>query len=130
MPESTKEQPTGRDLDAAVAERVMGWRRNPDYKNIEVPILDMAFEWYVSGYGSNDLPRYSESIEAAMRVVEKMRELGRVVRMQAWRIGEWAVSFSKYTKPDYAMVETEWGYGDTLPEAICRAAYAAIGSKE
>ena len=107
MPESTKEL-SGRELDAATAERVMGWERVMLFDHAFNPVWlsDTTREMYTTGTqvpylvppgrmqdganevgarevingltigGDQDLPRYSESIEAAMQVVEKMRERG------------------------------------------------------
>lgn len=115
---------SGRELDAAVAEKVMGWTRNPHYKDITMPILDMCFEWDACGYGSNDLARYSESIEAAMQVVEKMRERGHSVQINGFR--RWGVTF--VLESDAAPTVRPCG-GPSLPLAICRAALAVLGVK-
>lgn len=65
---------------------------------------------------------YSTNIEAAMRVAEKMRELGYRWNAQTPHGKGWEV---------YCYRENKRGRGDKykglLPEAICRAALAALG---
>jgi hypothetical protein len=103
-----------RELDAQVAEQVMGWR-------------NISNAYVINGLGGDDpaqpnrgiqrVPRYSESIEAAMEVVEK---LGRRVDIQFFpgHISQWRVMFINPTE--------EGAWAVTLPEAICRAALAAV----
>jgi hypothetical protein len=123
MPESTKEL-SGRELDAAVAERIMGWQRQDGY-NYWMSFSSSGETFKLHALIATWKP--SESIEAAMEVVEKMRR-------DHFRFacndrcdpesGEWWAEF--------ATLEYERGgqaSAGTLPEAVCRAALAAIESK-
>jgi hypothetical protein len=77
---------------------------------------------------NDDTPKFSRSIEAAMRVVEKMREQGWNVCLtddsdvegMAWHVG-----FDNFKEGKVRVAE---GDAMTLSEAICRAALAAIES--
>lgn len=83
--------PAGNDLDALVAEKVMGWtwrafqpaheigdlvRRPypPDWSAI--PRLVASGNERLAGGWDSDLPRYSTDIAAAWEVVDRMVELG------------------------------------------------------
>jgi hypothetical protein len=118
MPESTKEF-SGEELDRAVAGRVMGNTLPEVWSD---PTVGPS-HGDPGGYRIGVRP-YSSSIEAAMQVVEKMRELG-------WRISimnnvgceksdlEWSVDFNGHRIVNRLAAE--------LPEAICRASLKAIG---
>ena len=120
------DQLSGRDLDRAIAERVMGWRRKADGwqhgKQQEVFVDEDGYHT-VSCLCEEDF-NPSESVEAAMQVVEKMRRdhfRFACNDRHIVEIGEWWVEF--------ATLEYERGgqaNSGTLPEAICRAALAAI----
>lgn len=109
-------QLSGRELDAVVAERVMGWRTSTISEDV----------WYSEAeHDSHHRERFrpSESIEAAMQVVEKMRERG-----FAWDVESW-------TTPAFTGWEVKlWKDGDiagehrheALTTAICHAALKAI----
>jgi hypothetical protein len=66
---------SGRELDAEVAERVMGFRRetNGTYRHPNTPFSAYTL---IPPHRERDLPAYSESVEAAVQAVEKMRERG------------------------------------------------------
>lgn len=115
---------SGRDLDAAVAERVMGWflvdRREMGWKPNGPDV------WAT---GDEENPTFqlftpSTSISAAMEVVEKMRQRGYRWNAQTPRGRGWEIQ---------CYLTTTRGRGDKfkglLPEAICRAALAAIEAK-
>jgi hypothetical protein len=119
----------GRELDALVAEKVMGWQRGRRYGNGNG-------EWIIDGKTSvsrtwDSTPHYSTDIAAAWLVVERTtRERDwrwqiSVVRGLAhvWLVPIWhaATEADLRAQPDY-MVEDE-----TAPLAICRAALVAIG---
>lgn len=113
---------SGRNLDAAVAERVMGWQRQPDYNYWMSFPAGESFKLHalIATW------RPFESIEAAMEVVEKVRERGYQVSIRSWEGAvPWSVKFILYTSREE--VEED---GDSLPEAICRAALAAIESQQ
>lgn len=157
MPESDKEL-SGKDLDAAVAERVMGWiwlsRAGqgsawlfpPDSKDVDTgeqgmfgePIIERSYWPHFNGAivgpfieydgksqkNESYVPHYSESIEAAMQVVEKLRDKKNDRYCEMTNIdGPWEAMFWQGATP------LGKRQSDSLPEAICRAALAAIGSK-
>ena len=127
---------TGRELDALdalIAEKVMG--ESKPTGNVPEGVLAGAItssseggNWVgtTTGYASGDepvwIPRsYSSDIEAAWKVVEKMRaNVSMEVEFQicAYEDGTWSAEFG---------MEVE-GYADTAPHAICLAALAAVGA--
>lgn len=72
------------------------------------------------------VPRYSSSVEAAMQVVQKMDEQKWCVWIisQSRKGPKWAVSFEAKDSDEGNAA------GDSLPEAICRAALSAIEGKQ
>ena len=109
----------GRELDALVAEKVMGlrfvWRSQlTDHYGYNAGVWTIPTKW-----GTMDLteepPRYSTDIAAAWEVVEKMREDGFLVALYR-SAGAWIAD----TNPGY-------GKSDTAPHAICLAALRAVG---
>lgn len=106
----------GRDLDALVAEKVMGWKYYPASAGTMQPInppywinpdrqsLDAIEDWP---------PSYSTDIDAAWEVVEKLA-------------GTFRLEYEKYSDWD-----CELGLGSahakTAPLAICLAALKAVG---
>jgi hypothetical protein len=131
-----------RELDALVAERVMGWPvlTQPDnpkgndewYASLPFPCLILhpwGGYWLQRGWLDMVDFRPSESIEAAMQVVEKMTQLGFRFRYvmrgnfennglhhAAFDHADWADANPLYQSP----------LAKSLPEAICRAALAAV----
>jgi len=119
----------GEELDALVAENVMGWLRIPSELNGQQKIVvppdgnphPMDWWWGRSVYGL--VPKYSTDIAAAWEVVERLERDG----IFLWKLGRedhlpnWHVSMGRNHGPD---IESE---GPTAPLAICRAALAAIG---
>jgi hypothetical protein len=102
------EMNAGRELDALVAEKVMG---------ADVVVRDGRA--YINGNPYDRLPNYSTDIAHAWQIVERMAD---------WRVviervpsGEWEVMFD--TRRVFENVKA-----DTLPLAICRAALAAVGA--
>lgn len=108
----------GRDLDALVAEKVMGWfkDRYSEY-------------WFPPGTNITngavvDLPHYSTSIEAAWEVVEKLKE--GVLYFELVRTPDgWISQFYSEAKYDPAPIED----APTAPHAIAVAALKAVGWK-
>jgi hypothetical protein len=109
------EIPVGPELDRAVAERVMGF----------TPLLhDFGSAWEGDDNEiCESIPPYSTSIAAAWLVVEKMATLGhRLCLLQVRDRLRWHADFLR---------EREYmGSGQTAPEAICRAALAALGASD
>jgi hypothetical protein len=109
----------GRELDALVAEKVMGYRQAEDGS------------WFLpgisTGFGLWELPEYSTSIADAWLVVEKLKLFkGFCLRQRndgMWdsvRYGKWADGFD-----DQIVVGKT-----TAPHAICLAALKAVGYNE
>jgi hypothetical protein len=110
-----------RELDACVAEKVMGWKRTPyeygDHWN------DHSGKYLGCGY-QDLVPPYSSDIAAAHRVVEKMLADGHLIGISH----------------DYLLSDDKWvvefaagpcdGEATTLPLAICIAALRAKGVVE
>lgn len=140
----TNEKPVGLELDTAVAERVMGDRRE-------------SMGWWVSRDGStfscaNGGPRpYSTDIAAAWQVVERLRAEGWIVRVQempdslpflagaGWRVGEGREIPARAVcilHPNPVLEERRGQHGQQVtefamssPEAICRAALRAAAGE-
>ena len=106
----------GRELDALVAEKVMGLER--------VGYLYKYREYTESpGHGNmseKDIPPYSTSIAAAWEVVEKLAYEGKAA---------FALEFLKYEPKtwvaEFGIGVFDEGKADTAPLAICRAALKA-----
>lgn len=123
----------GREMDAAVAERVMGEARPTreftisefDTAMVGTPVLSPQGCWYgVFEFEKGDkgewvpMP-YSTDIAAAWKVVERLKSLG-------WHV---QIKMSEGTKCLCALENDsdDWcGYEDTAPLAICRVALRAV----
>lgn len=104
---------TGRELDMAVAEHVIGWVRGPRWGNGNGPWIIDGTE----GRSWESTPRYSTDMTAAMEVLEKMRADEYEVRITSFGVEDravWAVCFHKGYGDAF--------HGDSLPLLICRAA--------
>lgn len=100
----------GRELDALVAEKVMGlkvWQQG----------RSRFYETNTSVY--NAVPPYSTSTEAAWQVVEKINLFSEYV-LYRLNSGSWVVC-----EPGPII---EFARGETAPHAICLAALAAVGA--
>ncbi len=109
----------GRELDALVAEKVMGWKSFGEH-------------WAIPGE-ANDIRRVhkkvhwrpSEDISAAWQVVSHMKSQsnGLFGFMVDLRLSEeWDAEFDMYDEQ-----ESYKATGDTAPHAICLAALKAVG---
>jgi hypothetical protein len=129
----------GRELDALIAERVMGWTRHPekmhptDNRTIGGVLYCPPGSPYNHG-GVNVVPYYSTRIDAAWEVVEKHPAI--VVQRATSRDGSKAgYMCSLPLEPNdprragqrITSVNAE---ADTAPLAICRAALKAVADKE
>lgn len=131
-----------RELDAEVAEKVMGWKLvtaycRPKFK----PSLDrpgtLLADYDDKGehrqlVGPNgevywldaeemnriELPVYSTDIAAAWMVVERMKELGYPFELGDSEEGYYATYWNETSAPVY---------GSSMPECICKAAIEAMG---
>lgn len=115
-----------RELDAEVAVQLFGWARRTTELNDEQAITvppdwtDLrAARWW--GHDVNELvPHYSTDIAAAWSVVDHMQGRQFADLSIAWDIRDdkwcWVARFGRVEATAY-----------TAPEAICRAALAAVG---
>jgi hypothetical protein len=100
----------GRELDALVAEKVMG------YKTAPIPDGETA-----------NPPNFSTDITAAWQVVEKMRERGYRLGLRTWvRSAEGEAVFVD-PKRERAS-EGNGAFDASVPLAICIAALRAVGA--
>lgn len=107
--------PAGPEMDRLIAEKVMGWTLNEDGNWI-----DGEGEYrYPSPESFAGLSAFgpSTNIAHAWQVVERMREIIRPSIEYVDGLG-WRADF-----------ETSYGWGETAPLAICRAAIAAMGAR-
>lgn len=103
----------GRELDALVAERVMG---ASVLRHQGSDGHDAYFDWgdHTRGYA----PAYSTDIAAAWAVVEHLKQLDLSL---AWHNSQWVARFIKWGKVEHSI-----GEADTGPLAICLAALKAV----
>lgn len=111
----------GRELDAAVAERVMGYTLDYEFADLNFngapcvkELRDQYDEWGL-------LPAYSTDIAAAWLVVEKLAAQGLRLSLDAFGGDPWWAEFA----------DEKWERGaqataPTASEAICRVALAAM----
>lgn len=127
------DMPAGQQLDALVAEKVMGWRWYPcalnDAQKILAPSRE-ASDTVRIGQGVMGLvPDFSTDIAAAWPVLEKLAEQGLRVELHDCRPDEgaqsWRVLFSGADTRTVA-----YAYASTPMLAICRAALLAVGLTE
>lgn len=104
----------GRELDALVAEKVMGWQIfgdegvHPRHKDL----FDKTPHWSML----REYPCYSEKIAAAWEVVGKINDC---LHLKEHGVkGVWEVFFCGY----HGSIVS----ADTAPEAICKAALLAV----
>lgn len=130
-----KELKPGRELDALIAEKVMGLRYYPP-GNSATCIVETP-GWYSPGQSRvvESLPAYSTSIAAAWEVVEKLTGSGDCTFQMARN----TVLPKEHRKDDpgtWARFEVMFGYAGgrgaraeaaTAPHSICLAALKAIG---
>ena len=111
--------PAGREMDALVAEKVMGWEFAPELTKATGSDCWMEWNEDKSDYRVRGCWIPSASIAAAWEVVEKLKHLGFTLGFlsnEDERL-QWDVSFG----PN-GMSEKNCVYEDTAPLAICRAA--------
>lgn len=119
----------GRELDALIAEKVMGWTRYTEY--VHGPLMhgggmmtlytgESATRggrtWSVDGF------KPSVDIAAAWEVLEKIEQEGWHWGIDGGRDGPMTIGF--YDKTEGAVCEVS---ADTVAEAICLAALNAVG---
>lgn len=143
------EMPAGREMDALVAEKVMGWRawaeRRGDYTYIvfQLPGEREPFAKYRNPEAERaryapiafadidemkhvvcDIPRYSTEIAAAWEVVSALGE--RAPFPQYLEVANRYSDAAWIAKVFEGGVMVAEAYADTAPLAICRAALAAV----
>lgn len=130
---------TPREIDALVAERIMGWVRL-EFKGGAVFFMppDVAEQMYirqqsqecVSSGDEDNSPLYSSDITAAWRIVDQMRKNGYWLKLQSpfeadntkWNAGFTEHSFTGWNgRPDNQR------QADSAPMAICLAALRYAG---
>lgn len=129
-----------RELDAEIAEKVMGWTIVPEGERWRVSRTgEYANSWCVDSpnlaeldddtddrlYGRYAMPSYSSDISAAMSVVEKMRSQGWSFACTLYEGKLPYASFCKRTAASSRNAEAE-----SLSEAICRAALKTVVETE
>ena len=116
------------NIDAQIAEKVMGWHPRP-----AMTVLgEETFDWFDRGgidgirvgQGAN-APAFSTDIAAAWQVVERMRELKCNIRLELIA-GDYCVEFVRYKR-----LYERFGQGraPTAPAAICAAALEALSDE-
>lgn len=127
----------GRELDALIAEKVMGWKKlyRKDYTNVgDWHGLDWMYENKQSAiyYDAQTCPSYSVDIAAAWEVVEKLsanRPLSTTLHVLASPGGNYCVNIFQNFMDSYGQWrQKDLGYvvEDTVPHAICLAALKLI----
>jgi hypothetical protein len=110
----------GRELDALVAERVMGWSSESRTAwCAQDPRSYLRIQWKNGQGFERELPRYSTDIADAWEVVESPH-------FDAWMVGRNANGKWHVWNPYECVVVA---YGDTAPHAICLAAICLAALK-
>lgn len=99
---------TDRELDAMVAEKVMGWTLHG--------VAPSGGRVLIAPSGAMGIPNYSTDISAAWQVVEKMRSKRIHFEMGSTIPGDWTAYFNNDRATD-----------KSAPRAICLAALKAVG---
>lgn len=118
-----------RELDAEVAEKVMGWRDLGDDERATSGVCPTAKkgDLYPTPIGdgvNRYVPNWSEEIGLAWDVVEKMAEKGYSLTLMYLLRLRWTASFYKANE-DHGTEDDA-----SAPTAICRAALSALASKK
>jgi hypothetical protein len=123
----TDEQLNGRQLDAAIAEHVMGWRRRSNglmHGKAQEVFIDDRGNTFTTVCGCAEDFHPSESVEDALQVVEIMLQKEWTSHISTHSIGPcWTVEMF-FTSGK--MIRREKTESDSLPEAICKCALAAV----
>ena len=108
----------GRELDALIAEKVMG-RENVRFGPANNVSVMMAYDDYVYGPNSFPVPHYSTSIANAWAVVEKVGKRFCLITQESHTLTKaW---FQKDQNEGYPV-----SYGETPAHAICVAALRTL----
>lgn len=107
-----------RALDAAVAEKVMG-------EKVWCHPITRIWRMGDNSYRADkSIPAYT-SWDAAGQVVERLKELGYVVKMEAWPEAWYWAYVGREDEAPWEAAEPE-----SMPLAICRAALAALAAED
>ena len=105
----------GRELDALVAEKVMGW----------TPVqIDICLNGVAHGEG---LPRYSQTIKDAWQVVEKLLGHGYDLEVHYTASNGWSFTFDQPGHFGQSPRNDHDPAYDSVPYLICLAALKAVG---
>ena len=116
----------GRELDAAVASKVMGWH-DVKFQPIANAFGEKVLDEY-AGHPPNDLlknaiiPKYSSNIQFAWEVLEKLKTISVFAAVISAKGQPWVCKVNK----DTAFVEER---ADAAPLAICKAALKAMSDE-
>lgn len=109
----------GRELDHAVASKIMGW----EYKRWAVDRRHMM--WHSPEGHADNVPRFSTEIAAAWEVVENVVARGYDADFGLRRdftVPQWEATFASPDKVFY------WAIAPTVQLAICQAALKTVSS--
>src|SRR5688572_26371799 len=115
-----------RELDAAIAAKVMGWH-DVKFQPIANAFGEKVLDEY-AGHPPNDLlknaiiPKYSSNIQFAWDVLEKLKTLSVFAAVISAKGQPWVCKVNK----DTAFVEER---ADAAPLAICKAALKAMSEE-
>jgi hypothetical protein len=110
----------GRELDALVAVKVMGWAEAPGPTFQGEPV---ALEPIGGGHARGCIvPHYSADVGAAWHVVERMRLLGYIITIHTETVG--------YSCSMRGALVADGARADTAAHAICLAALRSVGAIE
>lgn len=120
---------TGRELDALVAEKVMGWRWRGG-RGLKLLVAPEADTWYelrgderIAADAFRDVPHYSTAIAAAWLVVEGLRAEGWDFSLRNY--STWTATFDRMDRG----APVHDADGSTAPLAICRAALLTLETR-
>lgn len=111
---------TNREIDALVAEKVMGWQKEPMH------LADDEGNSLVRWFGPNRqlhlglLPEFSTDIAVAWLVVEKMRD-------HCFTLTRERICSDRPIDGYYAVIGATGQWAETAPRAICLAVLKAKG---
>lgn len=117
----------GRELDALVAEQVMGL--DVHWSSSNEPLLTVRSA--PNAHHHKELPPYGTDIAAAWEVVEKVGgkayvEMG--LRNDAGDGADWCATFG-HAEGNTKWIEDGGAFAETAPLAICLAALKAVGAE-
>jgi hypothetical protein len=111
------------ELNASVAEKVMGWKKHTQHKVFYVKAEEVSQPMLGMRQAVADF-RPAERIADAWLVVERMREIGWLCTIDVYDSGIYSqfyrVGISKGTQE----------FSDSAPRAVCLAALKALGGGE